>query len=93
MKKYKRLTLSQRYQIQSFLQVGFNQTQIAFELGLNKSTISRELKRNIPFRGQTARCYIGAHAQRKTDCRHLHKPKSILLTEQLKQCIAGLMIY
>ncbi|WP_143751881.1 helix-turn-helix domain-containing protein, partial [Maribacter sp. 4U21] len=50
MKHYKQLTLSQRYQIQSLLQVGFTQTQIALELGGNKSTISRELKRNIPTR-------------------------------------------
>ena len=93
MKKYKQLTLSQRYQIQNFLQVGFTQTQIAFELGVNKSTISRELKRNIPSRGQTARRYIGEHAQRKTDHRHSHKHKSLMLTDPLKERIAGLMIY
>ena len=91
MKKYKQLTLSQRYQIQNFLQVGLTQTQIAFELGVNKSTISRELTGNIPGRGQTTSKYIGEHAQRKTDYRHHNKVKSILLTDKLKERIANLM--
>ena len=92
MKKYKQLTLSQRYPIQSFLQVGLTQTQIAFELGVNKSTISRELTGNIPGRGQTTGKYIGEPAQRKTDYRHHNKVKSILLTDKLKECIANLMM-
>ena len=93
MKHYKQLTLSQRYQIQSFLQVGFSQTRIAFELGVNKSTISRELKRNIPTRGQTAYTYVAEHAQRKTLHRHKFKSKAILLTDDLKARIAELMSY
>lgn len=43
---YKQLTQEERYMISSRIQVGFNQTKIAIELGVNKSTISRELKRN-----------------------------------------------
>ena len=43
MKKYKQLTLAQRYQIEALLQAGI--TQIAIQLGVHKSTISRELKR------------------------------------------------
>ncbi len=92
MKHYKQLTLSQRYQIQSLLQVGITQTGIADVLGVNKSTISRELKRNLPARGQTAGKYIGEHAQRKTDYRHYNKPKLIRLTSQLKTRIANLMM-
>jgi len=91
MKHYKQLTLSQRYQIQSLLQVGFTQTRIALELGVNKSTISRELKRNMPTRGQTAYTYVAEHAQRKTSYRHLNKAKAIILTDQLKIRIAELM--
>ena len=93
MKKYKQLTLSQRYHIQSLLQIGCSQTKIALTLGVNKSTISRELKRNVPKRGQTAGEYIGEHAQRKTDSRHLNKHKSIILTHELKSRIAALMSY
>ena len=43
---YQQLIDSQRYQIESYLQAGFSQTKIAEALGVNKSTISRELKRN-----------------------------------------------
>lgn len=91
MKKYKQLTLGQRYQIQSLLQVGLNQTTIANQLGVHRSTISRELKRNVPRRGRTALQYIGEDAQRKTDHRHSTKEKQVLLTENLKARIAALM--
>lgn len=93
MKKYKQLCLEQRYQIQSLLDVGLSQTQIADYIGVNKSTISRELKRNIPKRGRTAGRYIGEHAQSKANERHLKKAKQILLTEELKSRIKGLMAY
>ena len=43
---YNQLTDPQRYQIESYLKANFSQTRIAQELGVNKSTISRELKRN-----------------------------------------------
>ena len=72
--------------------MGLTQTQIAFELGVNKSTISRELTGNIPGRGQTTGKYIGEPAQRKTDYRHHNKVKSILLTDKLKERIANLMM-
>jgi IS30 family transposase len=93
MKKYKQLTLGQRYQIQSLLQAGLTQTAIAFQLGVHRSTISRELARNIPKRGRTAHTYVGEHAQAKTDIRHQKKNKKIYLTEELKGRIAGLMSY
>ncbi|WP_299676026.1 IS30 family transposase [uncultured Dokdonia sp.] len=93
MKHYKQLTLSQRYQIQSLLQLGFTQTQIASKVNVNKSRISRELKRNIPTRGQTAYRYLADHAERKTRDRHSKKAKAVLLTEQLKLRISDLMRY
>ncbi len=46
MKKYRQLALRQRYQIWTGLRVGLTQKEIAGELGVDKSTISRELKRN-----------------------------------------------
>lgn len=51
MKKYKQLTLEQRYQISPFLKLGLTQTAIAKALGVHKSTLSRELKRNRSGRG------------------------------------------
>jgi IS30 family transposase len=93
MKNYKQLCLKQRYQIQSLFDLGLSQVEIAEQIGVHKSTISRELKRNIPKRGQTAGRYIGDHAQGKTDSRHSNKSKRVLLTEHLKRRIEGLMKY
>ena len=43
---FKRLTLEQRYQTMSLLEAGLTQSEIAEEVGVDKSTISREIKRN-----------------------------------------------
>ena len=51
MKSYKQLTLEQRYQISPLLKLGYSQTAIATELGVHKSTIGRELRRNLSKRG------------------------------------------
>lgn len=42
----KHLTEGQRYEISAFVRAGLNMTEIANELGVHKSTISRELRRN-----------------------------------------------
>jgi IS30 family transposase len=93
MKNYKQLTFSQRYQIESLLQAGLSQTSIASILKVNKSTISRELKRNVANRGRTAHIYKAEKAQSKTALRHRHKSKQILLTESLKKRIESLLEY
>jgi IS30 family transposase len=46
---YTQLTQGQRYQIKAQLEIGCPQVEIAQALGVAKSTISRELRRN---RGQ-----------------------------------------
>ncbi len=51
MRNYKQLTQNQRYQIKALLKSGENQTKIAKIIGVHKSTISRELKRNRGQRG------------------------------------------
>ena len=63
-KTYKQLTQCQRYQIKALMKSGENQTKIAQIIGVNKSTISRELKRN---RGQ--RGYRPKQAQGKAKSR------------------------
>jgi len=47
----KHLTKEQRYVIKALLSRGVSQTEIAKEIGVHKSTISRELKRNALKRG------------------------------------------
>jgi transposase, IS30 family len=48
---YTQLTREQRYQISCLKKIGTNQTQIAETIGVHKSTISRELRRNQGQRG------------------------------------------
>lgn len=51
MKQYTQLNQEQRYHISGLSKSGWNQTQIADEIGVNKSTISREFRRNKGQRG------------------------------------------
>ncbi len=48
---YKQLTLRQRYHIQAYWRAGFSKTDIAKELGVDKSTITREFQRNMSKKG------------------------------------------
>jgi len=66
--QYTQLTQVQRYQIYALMKAGLNQTQIANIIGVHKSTISRELRRN---RGQ--RGYRPKQAHKRCVQRRLHK--------------------
>ncbi|RLA24488.1 MAG: hypothetical protein DRQ61_00615 [Gammaproteobacteria bacterium] len=46
MSSYTQLTQGQRYQVEALLEGEHNQSDISMILGVHKSTISRELKRN-----------------------------------------------
>ena len=46
---YKHLSFEQRCHIAGLWRAGYNQSEIANEIGVHKSTISREFKRNITF--------------------------------------------
>jgi len=49
--QYTQLTQGQRYQIKALLDIGRNRTEIAHQLGVDKSTITREVYRNRGQRG------------------------------------------
>ena len=51
MNHYTQLTEIQRYQIYTMKKASYSQTQIADEIGVHKSTISRELSRNCGLKG------------------------------------------
>jgi len=51
MSNYTQLTQEQRYQIYALMKVGIRQTEIAKVIGVHKSTISRERRRNRGLRG------------------------------------------
>lgn len=65
MRTYHQLTQEQRYQIYALLKMGHPQSQIAACLGVHKSTISRELRRNRGQRGYRPKQAHGLALQRR----------------------------
>ena len=66
MRCYTQLTQKQRYQIHAFKKAGFNQTQIAREVCVHKSTICRELRRNRGLNGyRPLQAHVFAISRRK----------------------------
>lgn len=91
MNKYKQLTPDQRYQIQALLKAEIGKIEIADIIGVHPATIYRELNRNTAKRGRTAGDYVAKNAHRRTVLRHKYKFKRVLLTEVMKERIAGLL--
>jgi IS30 family transposase len=85
MTNYKQLGQEQRYVIGRLLKAGKGQQEIATAVGCHKSTVSRELKRNVPKRGRGAKEYNPQKAQQKTQLRHRVKPKCIRFTASMRR--------
>lgn len=49
--KYRRITIEQRLQMKALLDIGLSKTRVAAKLGLHRSSIGRELRRNTGGRG------------------------------------------
>jgi transposase, IS30 family len=75
MKSYQQLTQALRYQIHAFLKAGFPQSRIARELGVDPSTVSRELQRNRGLRG-----YRPKQAQQLAQARRKAKANATRIT-------------
>lgn len=85
MQKFNHLSPEQRYQIEVLNKEGYTQTKIAALVGVHKSTISRELKRNTGKRGLHSKNYLAKVAINRTRERHRLKRKKIRFAEHLKQ--------
>ena len=68
---YRQLTWEQRYQIWALLKIGTKRSEIAKEIGVHKSTVSRELTRNESGRWK----YNPSRAMRMAHERHEDKRK------------------
>ncbi|OGT64695.1 MAG: hypothetical protein A3J38_01940 [Gammaproteobacteria bacterium RIFCSPHIGHO2_12_FULL_45_9] len=83
---YKQLDFRKRCQIYGLWRAGHTQIEIAQEIGVHKSTISRELKRNITF----VRTALGSwqykpnYAQTYAEKRRKNKSKCIKFTENVE---------
>lgn len=84
-KKFNQLTLEQRYKIEVLAGAGTSQSAIAIAIGVHKSTVSREVRRNTPQRGVGAKVYDGRKANERARQRHFEKPKKQRFTPQLKE--------
>jgi len=87
---YKQLNFRKRYQIYGLWKSGHNQTEIAKEIGVHKSTISREFKRNTYLRRCTQwGCwhYKTHYAQTYADERQKNKSKHIKLTKAVEKFV------
>ena len=76
MRRYTQLTGEERYQIDALMKAGHNQSEIAVIMGRDKSTISRELRRNRGLRG-----YRPKQAQQLADGRQQNRPRQRVTDE------------
>ena len=77
-KTMKHLTLAQRYEIEILRRQYISNSNIADTIGVHKSSISREIKRNSDMRNGA---YKAELAHSKAQKRHVEKSKSIRLTD------------
>lgn len=78
MRQYRHLTCEQRYHIYAMKKAEFSSAQIAEEIGVNRSTIYRELKRNSGERG-----YRPKQAHEKATLRRFEAVKFVKMTPSL----------
>ena len=78
-----------KIELESMFKASFSQTEIAIKLGVHKSTISRELKRNSMSRSNIYRAEL---AQYKCDTRHKLKTKHIRFTDEMRVIILCIFI-
>jgi IS30 family transposase len=79
---YKQLTLKERYHISALLKTGLRQKEIAEQIGVSPSTISRELRRN----GE-GKEYNPERAQTETFLRHRSKRKHTVWTPSIERYV------
>jgi IS30 family transposase len=70
-----------------------SQKSIAQAIGVNPSTVCRELRRNTPSRGRSAGAHAAIQAQTRTQRRHQQKTKLIRFTEGIKEQAYHWQIY
>lgn len=83
---YKQLTLDQRYEIRAYMQAGFSKSQIADFIGVHKTTVYREVYRNMCLRH-----YIPRFAQMKADGRRRNGRKKRRFTDSVRKKVEYLL--
>jgi IS30 family transposase len=79
---YKQLSYEQRHEIYALLKAGINQTKIAKIVGVSRSTISREIKRNTGLKG-----YRPKQANERALERRRNADKHIRFNDEIKKVV------
>ena len=88
MNHYTHFTLKEREMLKYFIDIGKNQTEISILLGKNKSSISREIKRNSQ-NGEYIPCEAhDRYKNRRFNCR----PRKKLDNPSLYECVKDLFL-
>jgi IS30 family transposase len=89
MMAYQQLDYLTRCKIYGLWKGGLNQTEIATEIGVHKSTISREFKRNLTYVHTAFGSwqYKSDYAQGSAERRRKEKPKHIKFTKEAEQFV------
>lgn len=85
---YTHLTKEQRFKIQSWIEVGLSQTDMATRLSKDKGTISREIAKN----GYPSGHYHGGHANTLAHQRRMHgrrHTKKLVKNKRLRRSVIG----
>jgi len=82
-KKYSQLNPEQRYQLSALLKAGHSNGFIAKQLGVHRSTIGREIKRN----STTRQHYVPSLAQQFSNDRHNDKRHRCFFSAEMKSFI------
>jgi len=86
----KQITLSQRYQIQAYLEAGLSKPKIADKLCFSSRAIQKEVKRNSK-NTSNGDVYLAEFAEHLCRKRHKLKPKKIKLTYAVRRRIIFLI--
>lgn len=87
--KKKHITESQRYEISAYLKTGKTKIEIATLIGVHRSSVTRELKRN---RDKRSGSYNPDLAQRKLELRMKNRTHSIRFTDIQKELVDVLIL-
>jgi transposase, IS30 family len=90
MKGYTHLGSEQRYKIEALYNAGHTITYISASIGVHKSSISRELKRNSQQRSKSV-VYVGSFAQILSTKRQQIKPHRKKVSSQIERRIVWLL--
>ncbi len=89
---YTQLDYIKRCEIYAFWQAGYSQTKIAKEVGVHKSTISREFKRNMFWWNSRIPQYKPNYAQTYCEGRHKSKKKLVKFTKEVANFVRAKLL-